>query len=83
MVKFKYNNKVYNPVDLEKKLKKLGITIDDIEIIEDVKEEETSIEKIKLFHFRNRLTGHTITSIYDNLDDIKDRINIEDYDRMP
>ena len=35
MTKFKYNNRIYNPSNLDKKLKKLGITRSDIEIIED------------------------------------------------
>ena len=38
-MKFKYNGRIYNPVNVEKKLKKMGITMDDIEIIpEEIKE---------------------------------------------
>lgn len=37
MVKFKYNGQIYAPSNLEKKLKKMGITIDDIELIEEDK----------------------------------------------
>ncbi len=77
MTKFKYNNRIYNPSDLDKKLKKLGITRSDIEIIEDttIKEElNTSITK---HHFRLP-NGYTITSIYDNLK----YLNINDYEQI-
>lgn len=69
MTKFKYNNRIYNPSDLDKKLKKLGITRSDIEIIEDttIKEElDTSIIK----HHFVLPNGYTVTSIYDNLDNL-------------
>lgn len=69
MTKFKYNNRIYNPSDLDKKLKKLGITRSDIEIIEDItiKEElDTSITK----HHFVLPNGYTVTSIYDNLDNL-------------
>ena len=44
MITFKYNGKIYKPSNLENKLKKLGITMDDIEIIDDT---ETKAEKLK------------------------------------
>lgn len=69
MTKFKYNNRIYNPSDLDKKLKKLGITRSDIEIIEDItiKEElDTSITK----HHFILPNGYTVTSIYNNLDNL-------------
>ena len=77
MTKFKYNNRIYNPSDLDKKLKKLGITRSDIEIIEDttIKEElDTSITKHH-FILSNR---YTVTSIYDNLDNL----GITDYKQI-
>lgn len=37
--KFKYKDKIYYPKNLEKKLKQLGITINDIEIIEEESKE--------------------------------------------
>lgn len=73
-MKFKYNGRVYNPVNLEKKLKKMGITINDIEIIPEEKR-ATEYDDIKLFHFKNRITGETISSIYDTLDDLCGIIN--------
>ena len=66
-MKFIFNNKIYNPVNLEKKLKKLGITLKDIQIIEDNKiidEIDTSIQK---YYFKNIITGETIISIYPSL----------------
>lgn len=38
MVIFKYNGKVYKPENLERKLKKLGITINDVEILNNAEE---------------------------------------------
>lgn len=35
MITFEYDGKIYKPSNLEKKLKKLGITINDIKIIDD------------------------------------------------
>lgn len=80
-MKFKYNGKVYNPTNLEKKLKKLGISMSDIEIIEDAKEIEEKRD-ITLYHFLDKETGYTIVSIYDNLDHLKDIINISKYERQ-
>ena len=77
MTKFKYNNRIYNPSDLDKKLKKLGITRSDIEIIEDttIKEElDTSITK----HHFVLPNGYIVTSIYDNLDNL----GITDYKQI-
>ena len=48
-MKFIYNGRIYNPSNLEKKLKKMGITINDIEIIpEEKKKEESGIEDYML-----------------------------------
>ena len=77
MTKFKYNNRIYNPSDLDKKLKKLGITRFDIEIIKDttIKEElDTSITK----HHFVLPNGCTVTSIYNNLDNL----GITDYKQI-
>lgn len=80
-MKFMYKGQVYNPVNVEKKLKKLGITMNDIEIIPEEKNENIEMRDTQLFHFKNRITGETITSIYDNLDNLHNIININDYDR--
>ena len=81
-MKFIFNNKIYNPVNLEKKLKKLGITLKDIQIIEDNKiidEIDTSIQK---YYFKNIVTGETITSIYPSLEHLKNITNIYEYKRQ-
>lgn len=53
-MKFKYSGKIYNPINLEKKLKKLGITIDDIELIEELKNtnENTYSNNSTLYYFK-------------------------------
>ena len=81
-MKFIFNNKIYNPVNLEKKLKKLGITLKDIQIIEDNKiidEIDTSIQK---YYFKNTITGETIVSIYPSLEHLKNIVNIYEYKRQ-
>lgn len=78
-MKFIYNNKIYNPVNLEKKLKKLGITINDITPIEQSKNSEELNEEIKKYYFINLRTGEVIVSIYPNLNHLKNRIIIEDW----
>ena len=81
-MKFIFNNKIYNPVNLEKKLKKLGITLKDIQIIEDNKiidEIDTSIRK---YYFKNTITGETIISIYPSLEHLKNIVNIYEYKRQ-
>lgn len=71
MIVFKYNNKIWKPKNPEKKLKQLGITWDDVEIIkEEEKIEDNSIDtSIIKHHFINRKTGYTITTIYDYVND--------------
>lgn len=78
-IKFKYNGIVYYPKDLDKKLKKLGITKDDIEIVNDDNKIETPLEldDIKKYYFTNGV--FTITSIYDNLDNLRNMINVDEY----
>lgn len=78
-MKFTYKGQIYNPVNVEKKLKKLGITINDIEIIPEEKKEELEKREQTLHYFYNNKTGETIISIYDTLEHLKDIINIEDY----
>lgn len=64
---FKYNGKIWNPKNPEKKLKQLGITWDDVEIIEtpDKKIEADEYEDAeRLYYYINKETGYSITSIY-------------------
>ena len=81
-MKFKYNGRIYNPVNVEKKLKKMGITMDDIEIIpEEIKEVKYEDDTIT-YLFIDRVNGKQIVSIYDNLDDLKGLINVNDYEKV-
>lgn len=76
MVKFKYKDKLYNPVNLEKKLKKMKITVDDVELIPEEKIIEYDNSIIK-HHYINSITKYTITSIYDGINKlhVKDEEN--------
>lgn len=81
-MKFMYNGRIYNPVNVEKKLKKMGITMDDIEIIpEEIKEVKYEDDTIT-YLFIDKVNGKRIVSIYDNLDDLKDLINVNDYEKV-
>lgn len=74
-MKFMYKGRIYNPANVEKKLKKMGITIEDIEIIkEDSVENSPLPSDVKLFYFYNPDTGCSITSIYDK--------NVNGYERI-
>lgn len=42
MITFEYNGKIYKPSNLENKLKKLGVTLNDVKILDDT---ETKAEK--------------------------------------
>lgn len=44
-MRFKYNGHIFNPVNLEKKLKKMGITMEDIEILPDLVKKEKEISE--------------------------------------
>lgn len=68
-MKFIYNGRIYNPVNVEKKLKKMGISMDDIEIIKEIPLIEEPSSDIKLFYYYNPNTGYSITSIYDNVNE--------------
>lgn len=94
---FNYNNKLYQCLSLDKKLKKLRINKEDIQIIfegELTKEElETKFldltketketkesETINKYYFKNKVDKSIITSIYPTLDDLKEIININEYE---
>lgn len=69
-MKFIYNGRIYNPVNTEKKLKKMGITINDIEIVkEDIEKEPPPTSDVKLFYYYNPSNGYSISSIYDNVNE--------------
>lgn len=77
---FKYQNQIITTPNLEKKLKKMKLTLEDIEIIsEEKKEEKEDTNWRTLYYFKNPKTGNIITSIYPNLDDLEEFINVNDY----
>ena len=81
-IKFKYNGIVYYPKDLNKKLRQLGININDVEIIDkkEQKEQKEEIDtSIKKYYFKNVKTGETIVSIYPDLRNLENIIN--DYEK--
>lgn len=81
-MKFMYNGRIYNPVNVEKKLKKMGITINDIEIIpEEVKKIE-EVDDTVTYLFIDKNNGKKIISIYNNLDNLKDIVNVNDYEKV-
>ena len=81
-MKFIFNNKIYNPVNLEKKLKKLGITLEDVQIIEDNKIIDEIDTSVKKYYFKNTITGETIVSVYPSLEHLKNIVNIYEYKRQ-
>ena len=58
-------------------IKKLGITIEDITILQEEKEEDCIDSSIKKHHFKLP-NGYTITSIYNNLN----HLNISEYEQI-
>lgn len=60
--KFKYNGITYYPKDPDKKLKQLGITWNDVEIIKEEIAKPIELMDIKLYYFVNH-AGQSITSI--------------------
>ena len=84
MIIFRYNNKIWKPKNPEKKLRQLGITWADVEIIKEealVLEDkiDTSIQK---YYFKNTITGEIIISIYPSLEHLKNTVNIYEYKRQ-
>ena len=80
MITFKYKDKQYTTNNLKNKLDKLGISIDDIQIMgnRDLGEIDTSIQK---YYFKNDITGETIVSIYPSLEHLNIK-NIHEYKKQ-
>ena len=81
MITFKYKDKQYTTNNLKNKLDKLGISIDDIQIMgnRDLGEIDTSIQK---YYFKNTITEEVIISIYSSLEHLKNIVNIYEYKRQ-
>lgn len=79
MYYFKYNNKVYEVPNLEKKLKRMKLSLEDIKLIDkpSPKEDNDDNEVIIKHHFILP-NGYTVTSIYNNLDNL----GITDYKQI-
>lgn len=50
MVKFEYKGKIYQPSDFEKKLKSMGITREDVTILEESISKNEEISKLRSLH---------------------------------
>ena len=81
MITFKYKDKQYTTNNLKNKLDKLGISIDDIQIMgnRNLGEIDTSIQK---YYFKNTITGEIIVSVYPSLEHLKNIVNIYEYKRQ-
>lgn len=76
---FFYNNKTYTTDNLERKLEKLGITIDDIKIC---KKQDCRIgepEEKVLYRFYNPITKETIVSIYEDLEHLRQIVKVDEF----
>ena len=76
---FKYQDKIYKTSNLDKKLKRMKLTLADIELIDkpvkvDNDNEDNGITK----HHFILPNGYIVTSIYDNLDNLE----ITDYKQI-
>lgn len=74
---FKYKGKIITTPNLEKKLKRMKLSLDDIEIIDNIpiKTDNEEENDIKLYRFFNKDTGYTITSIYNKCPEGYEQIN--------
>lgn len=50
MIKFEYKGKIYKPADFEKKLKSMGITREDVTILEETISKNEEISKLRSLH---------------------------------
>lgn len=78
ITKFKYKGIEYSTWSLEEFLNKKKIPREEIQIIEEPVERVQMDDRPK-YCFKNKCTGETIVSIYDNLYNLKQIINIEDW----
>ena len=77
---FKYQDKIYKTSNLDKKLKKMKLSLEDIELIDKPiksSKEDDEDNGITKHHFILP-NGYIVTSIYDNLDNL----GITDYKQI-
>ena len=76
---FKYQDKIYKTSNLDKKLKKMKLTLADIELIDKpVKVDNDNEDNGITTHHFILPNSYTVTSIYDNLDNL----GITDYKQI-
>ena len=77
---FKYQDKIYKTSNLDKKLKRMKLSLEDIELIDKPIEtsKEDDNEKVITKHHFILPNGYTVTSIYNNLDNL----GITDYKQI-
>lgn len=92
---YKLNGKILKTTNLEKKLKKItpdeiiyqqefeGSTKEAEAILDNYlkKDVEETNDKVKLYTFKNKVTGGSIVGIYDSLDKYTWIENVNDYER--
>lgn len=74
-MKFKYNNQIIETPNLEKKLKRMGLTLNDIEIIPEKQKIDEIKEKVniqKLYYFKHPSEDTLHLSFYPTLDKMKE-----------
>ena len=76
---FKYQDKIYKTSNLDKKLKKMKLSLEDIELIDKPSsKEDNNKEKVITKHHFILPNGCIVTSIYNNLDNL----GITDYKQV-
>lgn len=75
---FKYQDKIYKTSNLDKKLKKMGLSLEDIKLIDKPSSKEDANEEVITKHHFILPNGYTVTSIYNNLDNL----GITDYKQI-
>lgn len=79
MIKFEYNGRQYAPANFEKKLKALGITKEQVKIIEDTSLTKPKPEGLREYPFQYRVNANTVLQAYtqEDLDKLKSWWNIQ------
>ena len=76
---FKYQDKIYKTINLDKKLKKMKLSLEDIELIDKpLSKEDNDYNEVITKHHFILPNGYTVTSIYNNLDNL----GITDYKQI-
>lgn len=78
MIKFEYNGRQYAPANFEKKLKALGITKEQVKIIEDTSLTKPKQEGLRECPFQYRVNANTVLMAYteEDLNKLKKSWNV-------